>query len=188
MHLLILISGLLALVLPRATEPTGDHYRIARSTITFVSEAPLERITATNRAATGLLDVGERTFALRVPMVDFQGFNAPLQREHFNENYMGSRLWPNAVFKGRIIEAVDLTRPGTHAVRAKGSLTIRGVEHERIVPCDLVVNADGVRVTARFDVALSDHEIRIPRVVEQKIAAVVQVDADVLFQPGSATP
>ncbi|MBX2973525.1 MAG: YceI family protein [Flavobacteriales bacterium] len=158
-------------------------FKVSRSHVTFRSEAPLEEIAAGNNRATGLLDATARTFAVRIPIVEFQGFNGPLQREHFNENYLVSRMWPNATFTGRIIEAVDLAVPGTHEVRAKGQFTIRDVSHERIVPCRVVVSADGIRVTADLDVVLADHGISIPKVVEQKIAPVVQVVVDLLFKP-----
>ena len=79
-------------------------------------------------------------------------------------------------------EGVDLTQPGTYSVRAKGTLKIHGIEQERVVPCTVVVAPEGVRVTAAFDVAVADHGIRIPRIVQQKIAAVIKVKVDVLFK------
>lgn len=157
--------------------------RMVRSEVTFRSEAPMEDITATNLKASGVIAAETRSFAVQIPIADFVGFNSPLQREHFNENYMATKEHPHASFQGRVIEAIDLAAPGTHQVRAKGVLTIRGVEQERIIPCRIVIGAEGVRVTASFDVALADHGIRIPRVVQQKIAAVVQVKVDGLFKP-----
>ena len=162
--------------------------KVVRSKVDFVSDAPFERITATNTKASGLIDPTERTFAVRIPIAAFEGFNAPLQQEHFNENYMVTRTWPNATFQGRVIEAVDLSVPGSYDVRAKGELTIRGVKQERIIPCHMIVSEDGMRVTTGFDVALDRHEIRIPRVVQQKIAPVVQVEVDLLFKWSGPVP
>ncbi len=155
--------------------------KTTRAAITFVSDAPLERITATNKRASGLIDPVARSFAVQVPIVDFEGFNSPLQKEHFNENYLASANWPNASFQGRIIETMDLSAPGTQEVRAKGVLRIHGVDRERIVPCRVVVADGGVRVTCTFPVSLEEHGIRVPRVVQQKIASVVQVTVDLLF-------
>jgi polyisoprenoid-binding protein YceI len=160
-----------------------DVIRLDRSSISFLSEAPLEAISAATDQAKGVIDRGERSFAVQVPVASFAGFNAPLQREHFNENYMASADWPNAQFTGRIIEMVDLRAPGKHAVRAKGTLTIRGVPHERIIPCTVEVDAAGVTVTSRFEVVLEDHGVRIPRVVQQKVAATVAVSVDLHFAP-----
>ncbi len=156
--------------------------KVDRSKVVFVSDAPLEHITATNTRAHGLIDPKERTFAIQILLVEFEGFNSPLQREHFNENYLLSRKFPNAKFTGRIIEAVDLSVPGEHQVRAKGEFTLKGITKERIIPCKLVVSNDGIRVSTAFDVLLEDHQIRVPRVVQQKISSVVKVDVDLLFK------
>ena len=165
-----------------------DLLRVQRSTVSFVSEAPLERITAANESVKGLLDRGARTFAVQVPITAFAGFNGPLQREHFTENYLVASTWPTGTFTGRIIETVDLLQPGTQTVRAKGTLTIRGTAQERIIPCTVVVSADGIRVRSTFDILLADHGIRIPRVVQQKIAATVRVELDLFFAPDAAKP
>lgn len=182
MRSLILVVCLSLACGAQAQEPL--RYRLFRSLVAFVSDAPLERIVAENTESSGVLDLEARTFAVQVPVASFEGFNAPLQREHFNENYLVSASWPKASFVGRMIEPVDLIVPGKHTVRAKGELTIRGERRERIIPCDVVVTAEGIRVTGTFDVAVDEHAIRIPRVVQQKIAAVVQVKVDLLFKPG----
>ncbi len=159
---------------------------VQKSDVSFVSDAPLERIAASSRAASGILDIRNRDFVVRIPMRSFAGFNSPTQSEHFQENYVESRTWPSALFEGRIIENTDLSTPGTYAVRAKGKFTMHGVSRERIIACDLVVSPTGLRVTGRFDVALAEHGIRIPRVVQQKLAPTVQVKVDLLFGPSSA--
>jgi hypothetical protein len=178
--LLILLSTVTAFAI-RAQE--RDLLRLVDSQLRFTSVAPLETITAACARGSGLIDRNERTFAVQLPVVEFMGFNAPLQREHFQENYMSVADWPHATFTGRIIEAIDLRAPGSQAVRAKGVLTIRGQAVERVIPCTVEVNADGVSVSARFEVPVADHGIRIPRVVQQKVAAVVQVEARFTFAP-----
>ena len=178
----------LLLVATALSAQDSGKWRLKRSLVSFASEAPLERISAENQRSTGVLDLATRGFAFQIPVVEFEGFNAPLQREHFNENYMVSRTFPHATFSGRIIESVDLAVPGTHNVRAKGDLAIHGVKRERIIPCKLVVTEDGIRVTTTFDVAVDEHEIRIPRVVQQKVAAVVNVKVDALFEPPGTAP
>lgn len=176
-----LFSGMLLLACAPGIAQDRDVLRLSSSRISFISEAPLEVIKASNERSRGALDRTERSFALQVPVIEFQGFNAPLQREHFNENYMVSEQWPNATFAGRMIEAVDLSVPGTYSVRAKGTLVIRGEAKERVLPCIVEVGAEGIRVRSSFEVPVADHGIRIPRVVQQKVAAVVKVDIDLMF-------
>lgn len=163
-----------------------DLRSVLRSEVVFLSEAPMERVTATSTQCSGVIDLGERSFALLVPVRTFEGFNSPLQREHFNENYLESTRFPNIAFRGRIIESTDLSRPGNHRVRAKGELTVHGVTRERIIECECVVTADGIRVTSRFNVLLDDHAIRVPRVVQQKVASTIQVRVDLRFGPKKA--
>ncbi|MBK7944356.1 MAG: hypothetical protein IPJ85_03165 [Flavobacteriales bacterium] len=50
-----------------------------------------------------------------------------------------------------------------------------------MIPCTVEVSTEGIRVRSRFEVPVADHGIRIPRVVQQKVAAVVQVELDLLF-------
>jgi hypothetical protein len=161
---------------------------LTRSLVSFVSDAPLELIQASLRTAKGVMDPANRTFAIQVPVADFDGFNSPLQREHFSENYLESAVHPRAVFKGRVIESLDLRTPGTTLVRAKGTFNLHGVERERIIECRIAVGQDGVRVTSTFRVLLEDHAIRVPRVVQRKVAPEAAVTVDLLFRPRSAGP
>ena len=155
--------------------------KVTSGSIRFVSEAPLELIQARSDKVRGVLDLTNRTFLFTVPLNTFQGFNNALQQDHFNENYLESEEFPEATFKGRIIESVDLNRPGRYDIRSKGQLTIHGVKSERIIRCQLEVSDTGIRVTSAFSVILSDHNIQIPRIVHQKIAEEVQVQVDLLM-------
>lgn len=166
-----------------ATAQDGQFLRSEQATVSFVSDAPMERIEARTGQASAMLDITERSFAVQIPVGTFEGFNSPLQREHFMENYMQRSVHPNAVFKGRIIEAVDLTKPGTYRVRAKGDLLVHGVQRERIIECVLVVREDGVTVDSTFEIELAEHGIRIPRVVQQKVSPRVQVTVAIAFTP-----
>lgn len=160
------------------------RYQAVSSKVSFLSEAPLERITASNNRATALLDPVTRQFAVRVPVVGFEGFNSPLQQEHFRENYLDADDWPTATFQGRIIEPIDLATPAVHQVRAKGMFTIRGLGQERIIACTVEVDEQGISVRSTFPVVLADHGINIPKVVMQKLAPEVRVEVEMHFKPG----
>ncbi len=181
-------SIFLSLLLFSLGSSAQERWRVSKSLVSFVSDAPLERIVADNTRSSGIIELETRSFAVQIPVAEFQGFNGPLQREHFNENYMATKVFPNATFVGRIIESLDLKVPGSQEIRAKGKLSIHGVEQERIIPCKVVVAENGVRITTMFDVAVDDHGIRVPRIVQQKIAAVIEVKVDLLFEPPSSSP
>jgi polyisoprenoid-binding protein YceI len=152
-----------------------------KGNIQFKSDAPLELIQAASKEMKGVIDIQARTFAFSVPVASFQGFNSPLQREHFNENYMQSAKYPQATFSGRIIEDTDLSKPGEYTVRAKGMLTVHGVSRERIIKSQVVVNGSTCAVSSFFTVLLADHDISIPKVVYQKIAEEIEVRVDAVM-------
>lgn len=150
-------------------------YEVKNSKITFNSEAPKELISAETGELKGLVDLNKKAFAFRIGITSFQGFNSPLQREHFNENYMESNIFPEATFTGKIIEDVDLSKDGIYGIRAKGKLKIHGVEKERIIKALVTVKNGNIDIRSTFTVLLSDHNIKIPRVVSEKLAPEINV-------------
>lgn len=153
------------------TKPnTGIIYRCSNGNVSFLSDAPLEDITATSNELKGALDTEGRTFLFSVEVNTFQGFNSGLQEEHFNENYLETSRYPKVTFQGKIVEDIDLTREGTYEVRAKGMLEIHGIRQERIIKGTITVHNERLTVDATFAVLLEDHDIKIPRVVYQKIS------------------
>jgi hypothetical protein len=158
-------------------------FNVVEGEIAFVSNAPLEVIRAKSQALRGLIDAEKRTFAFTLSIETFEGFNSPLQRIHFNENYLESNVFPEATFAGKIIEDVDLTQSGTYDVRVKGKLLIHGTERERIMRGTLVVDGETLNISCAFEVVLEEHNIRIPRIVYQKIAEVIQVNVSAELHP-----
>ncbi|HFA48700.1 MAG TPA: YceI family protein [Bacteroidetes bacterium] len=150
-------------------------YLTQNGQIHFFSDAPLELIRAASGALRGAISTEKNTFQFSVGIKTFEGFNSPLQKEHFNENYMESNVFPTATFKGKIIEKVDLTVDGEYAVRAKGKLKIHGVERERIIKSRVKVEDGTLQLESSFTVLLAEHGIGIPRIVHHKIAEEIQV-------------
>jgi polyisoprenoid-binding protein YceI len=132
----------------------------------------------------GIIDHGKKTFAFTVNNTSFNGFNSALQREHFNENYLESDKYPAISFKGKIIEDVDFEEPGTYHVRAKGYLSVHGVVRERIIKGMITVKPGSVHIESRFNVLLNDHNIRVPKVVHEKIASEIIVEVKAELQKG----
>ena len=153
-------------------------YRCDTGKVILKSDAALEIIEAQSNKLRGVIDLSSNSFAWTVDIRSFEGFNNRLQREHFNENYMESDKFPKASFAGKIIELVDLQTDGTYSVRAKGKITVHGIEQERIIKSQVTVAGKRVHVTSTFTVPLSDHNINIPRIVYQKIAEEISVTID----------
>lgn len=159
-------------------------FRCDKGKVGFKSDAPLEVISARSARLRGAIDTIKQTFAWSVDVRSFEGFNSPLQREHFNENYMESKKHPRASFAGKIIEDVDFSKNGSYSVRAKGLLNIHGVEQERIIKSQIEISGGKLRVQASFSVPLTDHNISIPKVVYQKIAEEITVTVSADMEEG----
>ena len=165
------------------TQGNGKIYICRNGMVSIISDAPLELIKASNNSLAGVLNITDRSFSFQIPVKAFEGFNSSLQKVHFNEDYMETELFPNSTFRGRIIEEVDLTIPGSHIIRAKGKLSIHGIEIDRIVRCDLTVTGNNIKVNANFTVFIADHNISIPSILNQKIAKEVKVNVSFTFIP-----
>ncbi len=151
----------------------------------FTSEAPLELIKAQSDKTIGVLDCATRNVAFAIDIDTFEGFNSGLQKEHFRENYMETEKYPRATFKGKIIEEVDFNTDGTSTIRAKGVFTVHGAAKERIINVKIVKTGNIVKVSSDFEVPLEDHNIKIPKVVNQKIASVILVEVQATLKPKS---
>lgn len=152
-----------------------DMYTVTKGKVSFTSDAPLELIEAESDNMQGIIQVIDRSFAFRVLMKSFDGFNSATQKTHFNTNYLETETFKYTTFEGKIIEEVDLTTSGTYQVRAKGKFNCHGIKEERIIRCKLKVKPDGVVIDSEFTVLLDDHNIKIPSVVNQKIAEEIQL-------------
>lgn len=170
------------LVLLINTTVAQNIYVVSKGSISFNSNAPNEIIKAASDNLQGILDIENKVFAFKIDMSSFQGFNSPLQKEHFNENYMESHIYPEALFSGKIIENVNLRENGNYQVRAKGKLDIHGISKERILYIDIIVKGDAIKAASDFKVLLSDHDIKIPRVVYDKLATEVNVNMSTSLQ------
>lgn len=158
------------------SESGNNLYYTKNGVITFSSVAQQEIIKATSDKLTGVLDPSRRTFLFKVLIRSFEGFNSTLQQEHFNEKYMESEKYPEATFSGKIIEDLDLTLDGEYDVRAKGKLKIHGKEVERIIRSKVSVKNGNIKIESEFRILLSDYNIKVPKVVHEKIASEIMID------------
>ncbi len=166
------------------TVAAQEVYGASDGVVAFHSKAAHELIRASSDKLKCALDTRKKQFAFRLSMVTFMGFNSPLQREHFNENYMESERFPEATFSGKIIEDVDLGKDGEYDVRAKGKLNIHGLDQERIIKGHVSTKNGKISLKADFIVSLADHNIKIPRVVYDKLAPDISVTVNAILTPG----
>ncbi|GAB3521648.1 YceI family protein [Emticicia fontis] len=159
----------------------GQNQWICRKGETsFFSETPLENIAAVNKNVVSIIDFTKGEIAVKMTMTDFK-FQNHLMEEHFNENYMESEKYPTATFVGKFQEPIDISKNGTYDVSAKGSLTMHGINKERILKGKLTINNEEITLQSNFDVALKDHKIEVPTLVVTKIAEVIAIKDKLVY-------
>lgn len=148
-----------------------DKFFTNSATVNFEASVPFfEEIKAVNRQVAILLEPKTSTFVCTVMIKDFR-FKLDMMQDHFNENYMESRRYPKAVFKGKI-EKFDLKdiNETEKKYQIKGKLYLRGKSKEIIVNAMIKKVAEGIQVISDFPIAVSDFNIQIPNSVAAKIA------------------
>lgn len=159
-----------------------DLLNIISGKVVFISYAPEEVIKASSNKIKGLIRPSQQTFAIAVENISFLGFNSELQKEHFNERFIESDKYAQCTYAGKIIDKIDWTKDGNFKSRVKGKLNVHGVSVERVLPVQIQINKGKIVVSANFVVPLSDHDISIPSIVNQKIAEDIDVSFSASFE------
>lgn len=156
-------------------------YKAVGGDISFFSETPMENIDAVNNDVKGLINTKTGEVAFIATNVGFH-FEKPLMEEHFNENYIESDKYKASVFKGKIQEKIDFSKNEKHSVTVVGLLNIHGVEQEREIKGEVVIEDGKIRVVSDFIVKVKDHKIKIPKLVVKNIAEEVKVTVNLNFE------
>ena len=172
-----------SLIISLSAKEPATIFSCSDGVANFISYAPLEIIKAKSSKVRGAIDVSARTFLFAIRVNTFQGFNSGLQQEHFTENFLETDRFPEATFRGKFVEEVDLNKDGKYDVRAKGILNLHGIKQERIIKGTIEVKNQTIHVHSNFSVLLEDHNIKIPRVLYQKISPEIEVNIDALLKP-----
>lgn len=150
--------------------------------IRFFSASPVEDITAVNTVTKPLLNIATGDLQMKIVMTAFV-FEKPLMQEHFNENYLESEKFPNAIFKGKINEKLDYTKDGEYKVTSTGKLTIHGVEKDRTIDGTLTIKDQTITLSTKFKIIFADHNIEIPALQAAVIPADTEVKMNAVLEP-----
>jgi len=162
----------------------SQRYLTKNGHIKFYSETPVETIEAHNRQVNSALDIETGDFVFKVLMKSFE-FEKALMQEHFNENYVESDKFPNAMFKGKVVntEDVDFSVNGKYNVVVEGDLTIHGVTNKISEKGTFTVTGENIEGQAEFVLKPEDYKIKIPKTVINNIAEEIEVTVDVTLEP-----
>ena len=152
-----------------------DIYFTRSGDVSFFSWTPIEDIKAKNNQVTCVLDMETGETSFRIPIRGFV-FKNGLMQEHFNENYLESEKYPNAIFNGKIEGWKDfLITSKPQKVIIAGEMTIHGVTNSIKEPGLIYLDKQKVNGEATFKIMLVDYDVKIPRILIKNIAESVEI-------------
>jgi len=154
-----------------------NKYVTKTGTINFEASVPsFEEVAAKNNAVTVIINTENAEIAALVFVKAFRFKNA-LMEEHFNENYAESYTYPKATFKGNILNFSLEKLTGKNTFYIDGELTFHGVSKQiKQIPITIEKNGDLIKLTGNFNVLASGFNIKIPKIVKNKISDEVGVN------------
>ncbi len=174
-----------ALLMLSTTLVNAQKYFTKTGQAYFISHTDVIDIDGTNNQVVSFIDFNNGEIACALLVKAFE-FTLATAYEHFNETYMESHLYPKSNFKGKIIDIdkINIEKKGTYDIKVTGDLTIHGVTKNIQVPAKIeVVDKDNITGKCQFDVAISDYNIKVPKVVEDRVAKIVNIKLNFNYKP-----
>ena len=161
-----------------------NKYITKNGTVNFEASVPsFEEVKASNNAVTAIINTENGEFAALVLVKGFRFKNA-LMEEHFNENYAESDTYPKATFKG-VIDSFSIKKLSdkSSVFYISGSLTFHGkTKTLEKVAVNISKKEDKINITGKFTEKASSFDIKIPKIVSNKIADDIEVTFEFLLK------
>lgn len=165
---------------------SAQKYFTKNGTISFDATSPgsPENITADNRTIQCVVDAAKGEIAFKAAIKAFT-FERALMQEHFNENYVESSKFPEAIFKGTItnIASVSFVKDGSYPATVKGKLTLHGETRDVETTGKINISKGKITATASFSVLLSDYKVNVPGVVTDKVSKTAKITVNCGLEP-----
>tara|TARA_B110000211_G_C13820256_1_gene438920 strand:- start:141 stop:713 length:573 start_codon:yes stop_codon:yes gene_type:complete len=169
-------SLLIAVSIFCATSLSAQKYYTKTGTTSFeASVEAFESVEATSKSTTAVLNTATGDIAALIFVKSFH-FEVALMEEHFNENYLDTKDFPKATFKGKLanFDISKVTSEWTEFTMT-GTLKIRGVDKAVNDVIKLKKVGDKILVSGVLIVSPSDFKIEIPGAVSSKISNEIKV-------------
>jgi hypothetical protein len=149
--------------------------------VAFFSYTPVENIKAENNQVLSIIDLSDGRIAVSMLMNAFV-FEKALMREHFNESYVESDIYPEATFEGGIVD-FDSQLEGERTRIINGNFTLRGVTKALEIKTKIDYIDGNYSLSGSFEAMVDDYEIKIPPLLAGNIAKVISVDFRFEYEP-----
>lgn len=149
--------------------------------VAFFSYTSVENIKAENNQVFSIIDLSNGEIAVSMLMRAFI-FEKALMREHFNESYVESDLYPKATFEGNIMD-FDPIMEEEQTRMVHGTMTLHDVSKELEIKTKIQVLNGHYVLSGTFETLVDDYEIRVPQLLAGNIAKTITVDFRFEFEP-----
>ncbi len=178
-----MIKPVIAMLFLVALELTSYQEKIIarQGNVSFFSYTSVENIKAENNQVLSIIDLENSKIAVSMLMNAFV-FEKALMREHFNESYIESDIYPKATFEGEIIDFNPL-QEGSQTKMVKGVFTMRGISKELEIKTKIEKLNDKYILSGVFEAVVNDYDIKIPPLLAGNIAKTILVNFRFEYDP-----
>jgi len=151
-----------------------DRMIARQGQVSFFSYTTVENISAQNNQVLSIVDTQSGSIAVSMLMNAFI-FEKALMKEHFNESYIESDIYPKATFEGTI-ENFDATKNGIQTRMIIGVLNLHGVANEISIKATIENDQGQWKITGDFKTLVRKYNINIPPLLARNIAESITVN------------
>lgn len=174
------ILPLLILLFFSSTEEP-DKIIARQGQVSFFSYTSVENIKAENNQVLSIIDLKEGSIAVSMLMNTFV-FEKALMKEHFNESYIESDIYPKATFEGNILE-FDQELQGEQTYMIEGVFNMHGVANKLTIKAKIEIMEGKYILTGDFETFVRDYKINIPPLLAGNIAERISVNFRFEYEP-----
>lgn len=149
--------------------------------VRFDSRMPVHAFHGTSDNLVGQISLADSTVDFFVDLATLDTGNG--KRDKDMRGTLEVDKYPFAEYFGTLVTPFDETSAEPQQATTRGTFTVHGISREVEISGTLQRTAEGLHLTAAFDVRLEDHEIEPPRILLMKVRDVQEVSIDVTLTP-----
>ena len=146
-----------------------DHGKMEFYTATVLSD--IEAVTDKIEVK---LDVQTRNIEIKVNINSFE-FEYETMKDHFNEKYMEGDKFPQATFKGEIIQDISNIKDEME-VDGTGELTIHGISRKIEVKANISKKGEYTVIKSKIPVVFKDYGVDDPSILTKSVAKDILIE------------
>ena len=168
-----------------ATMAQSKYYSNTGHIVFEASVPSFEEVKAENNTVTSILDATKGEIAALALVKGFR-FKVALMEEHFNESYAETNTYPKATFSGRIDQfSMEELGVASRQYQLDGTLTFHGKSIEIHPILSISKKENSIFLSGTFNVKSEDFDIKIPKLLQKKVAELVKVTLNFKLVPKS---